>query len=61
MQPGQVELREFEYERHGTLALIANLAIATGQMIFPSLGPTRTEEDLVAHVRQTMASAPEAK
>jgi hypothetical protein len=59
MQPGQVELREFEYERHGTLALIANFDVATGQVVQPSLGPTRTEEDLVTHVRQTIATAPE--
>lgn len=58
MQPGRVELREFEYERHGTLALIANLDVATGQVVQPSLGPTRTEEDLVTHVRQSIATAP---
>lgn len=61
MQPGQVELREFEYERHGTVALIANLDVATGQVITPSLGATRTEADLVAHVRQTIATAPKAE
>ena len=60
MRPGQVELQEFEYIRHGTLALIANLEVATGQVITPSLGPTRTEKDLVAHVRQTIATDPEA-
>ena len=58
MRPGQVELREFEYERHGTLALIANFDVATGQVLQPSLGPTRTEDDLVTHVRQTIATAP---
>jgi transposase len=58
MKPGQVELREFEYERHGTLALIANFDVATGQVLQPSVGPTRTEDDLVAHVRQTIVTAP---
>ena len=58
MCPGQVELREFEYERHGTLAFIANFDVATGQVLQPSLGLTRTEEDLVTHVRQTIATAP---
>ena len=58
MRPGQVELREFEYARHGTLALIANFDVATGQVLEPSLGPTRTEDDLVTHVRQTIATAP---
>ncbi|MBU0492575.1 MAG: IS630 family transposase, partial [Chloroflexi bacterium] len=60
LRPGQVELREFEYTRHGTLTLIANLEVATGQIIAPSLGPTRTEDDTVAHVRQTIATDPEA-
>jgi transposase/transposase-like protein len=61
MIPDQVELREFEYIRHGTLCLFANLEVATGHTITPSLGPTRTEEDLVAHVRQTIATDPEAE
>ena len=60
MKPSQVELQEFEYIRHGTLALIANLEVATGQVITPSLGPTRTEKDLVAHIRQTIATDPDA-
>ncbi len=60
MRPGLVELREFEYIRHGTLTLIANLEVATGQIVTPSLGPTRTEEDTVAHVRQTMTIDPDA-
>lgn len=46
MQPGQVERREFEYLRHGTLSLISNFEVATGQVIAPSLGPTRTEVDV---------------
>jgi transposase len=61
MIPGQIELREFEYVRHGTLALIATLEVATGQVIAPSLGPTRTEKDLVAHLRQTIAIDPNAE
>lgn len=61
MRPGQVELREYEYERHGTLALIANFEVATGPVIQPTQGPTRTEEDLVAHVRQTLATDPDGQ
>jgi hypothetical protein len=60
MQPGQVERRELEYIRHGTLSLIANFAVATGRIVAPSLGPTRTEDDFVAHVRQTVATDPDA-
>ena len=59
MQPGQVERREFEYERHGTLSLIANFAVVTGQVISPSLGPTRTEADFAAHIAGTIDTDPE--
>jgi transposase len=61
MIPGKVELREFEYIRHGTLCLFANFEVATGRIVTPSLGPTRTEEDLVAHVCQTIATDPKAE
>ena len=60
MQPGRPERREFEYIRHGTLSLIANFNVATGQILAPSLGPTRTEEDFAAHIRQTVATDPGA-
>lgn len=58
MQPGQVERREFEYKRHGTQCLIANLEIATGRVIAPSIGQTRTEADFLAHIQQTVATDP---
>jgi transposase len=61
MRPGQVERREFEYLRHGTQALIANFEVATGAVIAPSIGPTRTEEDFAAHIAQTVATDPEAE
>jgi len=60
LRPGQVERREFEYKRHGTLSLIMNFDIVTGQGLLPSLGPTRTEADFTAHIAQTIASDPEA-
>ena len=56
MGPGRVERREFEYHRRGTLTLIANFDVAQGKVIAPSIGPTRTEEDFVAHIKQTVAS-----
>lgn len=59
-QPGQLEKREFEYERHGTLCLTANLNVATGEVMMPTLGPTRTEEDFARHIQNTVASDPEA-
>ncbi len=60
MRPGAVERREFEYVRHGTQALIANLAVATGEVVTPSVGPTRTEADFAAHVNRTVATDPAA-
>ncbi len=59
MQPGQVERREFEYERHGTLSLIANFDVVSGQVVSPSLGPTRTEADFAAHIGRTIDLDPE--
>ncbi len=59
MQPGQVERREFEYIRHGTLSLIANFDVVTGQVIAPSLGPRRTEADFAAHIVRTIDTDPE--
>jgi transposase len=61
MRPGQVEHREFEYLRHGTQALIANFEVATGEVIAPSIGPTRTEEDFATHIAKTVATDPEAE
>lgn len=55
-KPGLVERREFEYVRHGTQCLIANFEVATGEVIAPSVGPTRTEEDFVAHIEKTVAT-----
>jgi transposase len=59
MGPGRVERRECAYIRPGTLTLIANFAVAQGQVVAPSLGPTRTDEDFVAHIARTVASDPE--
>jgi len=61
MLPGHVERLEFEYERHGTLSLIANLDVATGQVLAPSLGPTRTEADFAAHIAQTIQTDAQAR
>ena len=61
LAPGKVERREFAYVRHGTLTFLLNRDVATGQLVAPSCGPTRTEEDFVAHIRQTVASDPGAR
>jgi transposase len=60
MQPGRKECREFEYQRHGTLSLIGNFHVVTGQLVAPSLGPTRTEADFVRHVAHTVSTESEA-
>jgi len=57
--PGKVERREFEYIRHGTRTFIINRDVASGQVVSPSVGPTRTEEDFAAHIGRTMTTAPE--
>jgi transposase len=56
MQPGHVLRREFEYLRHGTLSWFINFDVVTGQVIEPSWGPTRTEEDALAHIQRLIAS-----
>jgi hypothetical protein len=60
VRPGLVERVEFEYIRHGTLSLIANFDVATGKVVSPSIGPTRTEADFVAHIDRTIETDPEA-
>ena len=59
--PGKVERQEFEYKRHGTLTFMINFDVATGQVVTPSYGPTRTEADFADHIRRTVAADPTAK
>ena len=56
-KPAQIE---FEYERHGTLTLIGNFQVTTGELIAPTIGPTRTEADFASHIEQTVATDPGA-
>jgi len=58
--PGRVERREFEYVRHGTTTFILSRDVATGQVLAPSHGPTRTAEDFVAHLQRIVATDPAA-
>jgi DDE superfamily endonuclease len=60
LRPGTVERREFEYIRHGTRTFIINRDVVTGQIVAPSDGPTRTEQDFLAHVQHTIATDPTA-
>jgi len=58
MQPGRVLRREFEYIRHGTLSLIVNFHVAHGTVGQVSAGPTRKEEDFLAHIQRTVDAEP---
>jgi hypothetical protein len=60
MKPGQVERVEFEYTRNGTQCLMGNFEVATGQVISPTVQPTRTEEDFARHIARTVATDAEA-
>ena len=58
-RPGLVELREFEYVRHGTLCLIANWDVVRGGVLAPTIGCSRSEADFAAHISQTIDTDPE--
>jgi hypothetical protein len=60
LAPGRVERREFEYVRHGTRTFILSRDVATGQVVAPSCGPTRTEADFLAHIQGVVATDPTA-
>jgi transposase len=60
LAPGKVERREFEYIRHGTRAFIVSRDVVTGKIVAPYAGPTRTEEDFLAHVQAVIATDPKA-
>ena len=60
MQAGHVLRREFEYIRHGTLSWFISCDVVTGQVLEPSWGPTRTEEDALAHIQRLIASDQQA-
>jgi transposase len=53
-RPGQIERREFEYERHGTLCLTANFNVATGKVLCPTLQPTRDAQDFARNIQQVI-------
>jgi hypothetical protein len=60
MTYGRPERIESEYTRHGTLCLIGNFCVTSGELIAPTIGPTRTESDFVDHIARTVAIDPEA-
>lgn len=61
LTPGLPERVEFEYIRNGTQCLTANLDVATGQIISPTVGHTRNEEDFAAHIEKTIKTDPDGR
>ena len=59
MKKNQVERQDSEYKRHGTQCLIANIEVATGKVIHPTVGDTRTEEDFMKHIENTVKTSPD--
>jgi putative transposase len=60
-KPGFKERREFEYVRHGTQTLIASFEVATGKVLTPSIGDTRTEIDFLEHIKKIIGCDREAQ
>ncbi len=58
---GKPAKREFDYERNGTLCLIANMDVATGNIIASTIGETRTEIDYYNHIEQTVKTDEDAE
>jgi len=59
-KPGLVERPEYAYLRHGTPCLIAHFDVVTGEVVAPTIGPSRTEADFAAPMAHTIATDPEA-
>ena len=53
----KVERREFNYIRHGTQVLTANLDLATGELMSATIADTRTEADFADHIGRLIQSA----
>jgi len=58
MRPGQRERKEFEYLATAPKPLLSD--VARGAVIQGSVGATRTEADYLEHVKQTVATDPQA-
>ena len=57
MKPDQPARQDTEYTRHGIPCLMANLEIATGCVLSPTVKASRKEKDVVDHMRQTLKPA----
>lgn len=56
--PIKVELREFDYARHGTLTFTLNLDVVTGKSLCPTCADTRGNEDFARHIQRLVQSDP---
>jgi transposase len=59
-RPGYIIRYEQEYKRHGTSGIIASRNVVTGEIIKPSIQPTRTEEDFIDHIKNVVKTDSEA-
>ena len=60
MEPGRPVRREFEYERHGTLSLLAGLEVAGGK-VHAYCRPTRNEADFLEFIDRLVQAHPQAR
>ena len=58
---GRPRLIEHEYIRHGTLSFIVSFNVSLGGVLLATSGPTRKEEDYLAHIMLLTQSHPEIK
>jgi hypothetical protein len=58
VRPGWSTRLEAESSRHGTLCLIAHWHVATGHLLAPTVGATRTEADFLQHIQHPVALDP---
>lgn len=61
MRPGRPARQESWYRRHGTLCLTANMDLADGTLLCPTIQETGTNVQFLAHVQRTVASDPNAR
>ena len=61
MKPGHPEKIEFEYKRHGVIALIPSFEVATGKILDYHIGPTRESADFAAHIEATVGDDRDGK
>ena len=58
---GKPRLIEHEYIRHGTLSFIVSFNVSLGGVLLATSGPTRTEEDYLAHMMLLVSAHPDIK